>query len=387
MKTMKWLGAVAMMALLAGCASPQGAGQQSASSSNQGPIKIGLVTALSGSGALYGKQMENGAQLAVDEINQSGGLLGRQLQLVALDDQQNSTQSVTATHRLINQEHIDAWMGTLKSPDTLSDAGLTAKASIPTLVPVAVADNIVTAGYPHVFRNVADNTMQVKSLVDYILQKTSDRNVAIIAENTDYGRGIALTFNQNFQAGGGTVSDMEFYNVGQKEFTNELTKMKANHPQGLVIAGLVAEGALIAKQAKDLGMNVHLYSFGGFMGSQPIKLAGSAVDGLIHTDYFSPVQGDPKIETFVANYKQKFGEVPDSYYAAAPYDAVYFYAEGVKKAGTTDPKKVVEALHAIKQFQGVMGNITFDDHGQAQAKVWITQVQNGQQVVIYRPKS
>lgn len=380
--------AVLGASVLTACA-PKGAGQDTGSASQgsgSGDIKIGFVAQLSGGGALYGKQMQQGAQLAVDEINAAGGILGRKLQLIVQDDQANPSESVKVTQRLVTEDHIDMWMGTLKSSDTLTDITITAKQQIPSFVPIAVADNITQSGYTHVFRNVANNSMQVKALVDYILQKQPHKRIAIISENTDYGRGLTDAFEKNFTAGGGTIVNKEYYNVGQKEFSDQLTKIKANNPDALVISGLVAEGALIAKQAQDLGMKVQFYSYGGFMGSAPIKLAGNAVEGLIHTEYFTPIKGDKKIDVFVDAYQKKYGEIPDSYYSAATYDAVYLYAEGVRKAGTTDPKKVNDAIRSIRDYKGVMGSISFDSNGQANQKVWIGQIKDGKQTVIYRPE-
>lgn len=379
--------AVLSLGLLAGC-TPKGAGQSagSTSESEEGNIKIGLVAQLSGGGALYGEQMEKGAQLAVDEINEAGGVLGRNLELIVQDDQGNPSESVKVTQRLVTEDRVDSWMGTLASTLTITDLTITAKENVPSIVPIAVADTITEAGYPNVFRNVSNNSNQVKSLVKYILENQPHKKVAIIAENSDYGRGLAESFEADFTKGGGKITSTEFYNVGQKEFNDQLTKIKSKKPDAIIISGLVAEGALIVNQAKDLGMDTQFYSYGGFMGSAPMDLAGEAADGLIHTEYFTPVKGDKKIDAFVESYKEKYGEIPDSYYSAALYDAVHIYAEGVKNAGTSDKEKVNEALHKLENFKGVMGEITFDEHGQADAKVWIGQIQKGKQVVIHRPE-
>lgn len=390
----KWMGiagtAVVGISLLAGCTPPpkgvQGSADTSTNVEAASEIKIGLVTQLSGGGALYGKQMEHGAQLAVDEINEAGGVLGKKLKLIAQDDQANPSESVKVTQRLVTEDRIDAWMGTLKSSDTMTDLTITSKQNIPSFVPIAVADKITELGYSNVFRNVSNNTMQVKALVDYILKNQPHKHIAIISENTDYGRGLSEAFDKAFTEGGGQVVNTEYYNVGQKEFSDQLTKIKAKQPDAIVISGLVAEGALIAKQAQDIGLKTQLYSYGGFMGSAPIKLGGQAVEGLIHTEYFTPVKGDKKIEAFVDSYQKKFGEIPDSYYSAATYDAVYLYAEGVKKAGSTEGVKVNDSIRSIKDYPGVMGSISFDEKGQASTKVWIGQIKNGQQEVIYRPE-
>ncbi|WP_062234727.1 ABC transporter substrate-binding protein [Fictibacillus sp. FJAT-27399] len=380
--------AILVLSLLNACAPPKGADQASSSKSSgsKEEIKIGFVSQLSGGGALYGKQMENGAKLAVDEINKKGGIFGKKIKLIIQDDQANPSESVKVTQRLVTEDRINAWIGTLKSSDTLTDIGITSKQDIPSFVPVAVANSITESDYTNVYRNVANNSMQAKMFVDYILKKQPHKKLAIIAENTDYGRGLSEDFKRFFEKGGGEIVNVEYYNVGQKEFNDQLTKIKGKKPDGIVISGLVAEGALVLKQAQDLGMKTQWYSFGGFSGAAPIKLAGKAADGMIHTEYFTPIKGDKKIETFVNAYKTKFGDKPDAYYSAATYDAVNLYAEGVKKAKTLDNKKVNDALHSISNYQGVMGSISFQEDGQATTKVWMAQIKDGAQTVIFRPE-
>lgn len=373
--------------ILSGCGAPKGAGESGGSGSSSGPIKIGLVTQLSGGGALYGKLMQQGAQLAVDQANADGGILGRKVKLLAEDDQANPSESVKVTQRLVSEDKIDAWIGTLKSSDTMTDIGITAKQDIPSLIPVGVADNVTKQGFKNAFRNVANNTMQITAMVNYVLNEQSDKKkIAIIAENTDYGRGIVNTFSKLFSKDGKSVTNKEYYNVGQKDFNDQLTKIKAKNPDGIVIAGLVAEGSLIAKQARSLGMNQQLYSFGGFMGKQPMELGGSAVNGLIHTDYFVPTAKDELTQKFVKDFDEKYGSIPDSYYSAATYDAVNLYLDAVKEAKSTDPKKVNKTLAGFKNKHTVMGDITFDKEGQASAKVWISQIKDGKQVGIYKPE-
>ncbi|MFD2616203.1 ABC transporter substrate-binding protein [Terrilactibacillus laevilacticus] len=372
-----------LILLLAGCSAPKGASESDSKKDSSGPMKIGLVTQLSGGGALYGNLMKQGAQLAVDQINAKGGVDGRKLKLLAEDDQANPSESVKVTQRMVSDENIDAWIGTLKSSDTITDIGITAKKNIPSFVPVAVADNVTDSGLNNVYRNVAKNSMQITEMVNYILKEQPHKKMAIIAENTDYGRNIVKIFSEQFEKDGRKITNKELYNVGQKDFNNQLTKIKASKPDSVLIAGLVAEGALIAKQAKQLGINQQLYSFGGFMGKQPMELGGSAVNNLIHTDYFVPTAKDEKTQSFVNDFNKKYGQIPDSYYSAATYDAVYLYADAVKKAGTSDPEKVNKVLHELKDEHTVMGDITFDKNGQAATKVWISQIQDGKQVGIY----
>jgi branched-chain amino acid transport system substrate-binding protein len=381
------ISSVLILALfLTGCA-PKGASESGNSGSSSGPIKIGLVTQLSGGGALYGKLMQQGAQLAVDQANADGGVLGRKVKLLAEDDQANPSESVKVTQRLVSEDKIDAWIGTLKSSDTMTDIGITSKQNIPSLIPVGVADNVTKQGFKNAFRNVANNTMQITAMVNYILDQQPDKKkIAIISENTDYGRGIVNTFSELFSKAGKSITNKEFYNVGQKDFNDQLTKIKAKKPDGIVIAGLVAEGSLIAKQARSLGINQQLYSFGGFMGKQPMDLGGDAVNGLIHTDYFVPAAKDPLIQKFVNDFNEKYGSIPDSYYSAATYDAVKLFLDAVKEAKSTNPDKVNKVLAGFKDKHTVMGDITFDSEGQAAAKVWISQIKEGKQTGIYKPE-
>ncbi|HHW44729.1 MAG TPA: ABC transporter substrate-binding protein [Desulfotomaculum sp.] len=355
------------------------------SDAGKGEIKIGLVGAMSGGGAIYGQQMKKGAELAVEEINKAGGINGKQVKLIVEDDKGSPQEAVKATEKLVSQDKIDYWMGTVNSSNTLAALEVTKKAGIPSMVPIATAEKITEMGSKNIFRNCANNPMQVKALVDYILANRPEKKFAILAENTDYGRDLVKIFEENLTKGGGTILATEYYKPGDKDFYNQLTKIKALNPEGFLVAGMIAEGSQIVKQARELGIRSQFYSFGGFMGNDPIKLSGEAAEGLIHTDYFSPVSGDPVIEKFVNGYKAKYGEVPDTYYSASLYDAVYLYKTAVEKAGSTDKDKVNQAMSQIKDYQGVLGKITFDEKGQTITRVWISQIKNGKQVVIFKP--
>lgn len=369
--------AVLLGTFLTGCSSSTG--------SSKSEIKIGLVSAISGGSAMYGQQMKNGALLAVGEINKSGGILGKQVKLIIEDDKGSPQEAVKGTQKLVSQDQIDVWVGTANSSSTLAALEVTGQAKVPSLVPFATADKITQTGAKNVFRNCANNPMQVKAVADYITQNLPQRRFAIVAENTDYGRGLAQNFQADVSSGGGTVLTTEYYKPGDKDFYNQLTKIKNLNPEGMLIAGLIAEGSQIAAQSRELGIKAQFYAFGGFMGEQAVKLTGDAGNGLIHSDYFSPVGGDPTVDKFISGYKTMFNTTPDTYASAGTYDAIYIAKAAIEKAGGTDHDKVNQALSQTKDFQGVMGKVNFDQSGQAQMKVWITQIQNGKQVVIYKP--
>ena len=370
-----------------GTAASASTGSTVGASSSGGVIKMGLVAGVTGGSAIYAAQMVNGTKLAVKEINAEGGILGKQIDLIVGDDKSTPEEAVTVTQKMVNQDKVSVWLGTVSSTNTLADLSVTNKAGILAMAPIAAADSITETGSGLVFRNCANNSMQVKQLCDYIAKNRSEKKFAIIAENTEYGKSLVDNFQKDITALGCQVLDTEYYTVGSTDFYNQLTNLKQRSPQGVTICGMVAEGAQILKQAKELGLNTQFFSFGGFMGEQPIQLAGAAADGIIHTEYFTPVKGDPVIEKFVDSYTKEYGKTPDTYYSAGMYDAVYLVKAAIEKAKTADDDQAIAKAMQSINYKGVMGTVTFDEKGQANMKVWMGQVQNQKQVVIYRPQS
>lgn len=348
-------------------------------------IKIGLVTGITGASAVYSEQMVNASELAVEEINEAGGVLGKKLELLTGDDKGSAEEAVTVTQKMITQDKINIWMGTLNSSNTVACLSITNQAGILAMAPIAAADSITETGSGLVFRNCANNSMQVQQLCDYIASQRPEKEFAIIAENTEYGKSLVDNFQKDMEKLGGKIVCTEYYESGATDFHTQLTNIKSKGVEAITICGLVSEGSQVLVQAKELGITSQFYSFGGFMGQQPIDLAGSSADGIIHTEYFTPIEDGGVIDKFVASYKEKYGKTPDSYYSASMYDAVYLIKEAIEKANSTETKDIADAMSSIN-YDGVMGNVTFDKNGQANMKVWIGQVQDMKQVVIYRPE-
>lgn len=348
-------------------------------------IKIGLVTGITGASAVYSEQMVNASELAVEEINEAGGVLGKKLELLTGDDKGSAEEAVTVTQKMITQDKINIWMGTLNSSNTVACLSITNQAGILAMAPIAAADSITETGSGLVFRNCANNSMQVQQLCDYIASQRPEKEFAIIAENTEYGKSLVDNFQKDMEKLGGKIVCTEYYESGATDFHTQLTNIKSKGVEAITICGLVSEGSQVLVQAKELGITSQFYSFGGFMGQQPIDLAGSSADGIIHTEYFTPIEDGGVIDKFVASYKEKYGKTPDSYYSASMYDAVYLIKEAIEKADSTETKDIAAAMSSIN-YDGVMGNVTFDKNGQANMKVWIGQVQDMKQVVIYRPE-
>lgn len=377
---------LAMTGCMVACSGSEGSSSSTGSGNEVGDtIKIGLVTGVTGSGAVYSEQMVNASELAVEEINKEGGVLGKELELIIGDDKGSSEEAVTVTQKMITQDKINIWMGTLNSSNTVACLSVTNQAGILAMAPIAAADSITETGSGLVFRNCANNTMQVQQLCEYIASERPEKKFAIIAENTEYGKSLVDNFEKDMEELGGEIVCTEYYESGATDFHTQLTNIKSKDVEAITICGLVSEGSQVLVQAQELGIESQFYSFGGFMGQQPIDLAGEAANGIIHTEYFTPIEDGGVIDQFVAAYQEKYNEIPDSYYAAGMYDAVYLIKEAIEKADSTDTKDIAAAMQEIN-YDGVMGNVTFDETGQANMKVWIGQVQDMKQTVIYRPE-
>lgn len=378
--------ALTMAGMMTACSGSDGGNSSTGSGNAVGDtIKIGLVTGITGSGAVYSEQMVNASQLAVEEINEAGGVLGKKLELITGDDKGSSEEAVTITQKMITQDQINVWMGTLNSSGTVACLSVTNSAGILSMTPIAAADSVTETGSGLVFRNCANNSMQVQQLCDYIAAQRPEKKFAIIAENTEYGKSLVDNFTKDMKELGGDIVCTEYYESGATDFHTQLTNIKSKGVEAITICGLVTEGSQVLVQAKELGIDTQFYSFGGFMGQQPIDLAGESSEGIIHTEYFTPIKDGGVIDQFVAAYEKKYNKTPDSYYAASMYDAVYLIKEAIEKANSTTTKDIAAAMSEI-DYDGVMGNVTFDKNGQANMKVWIGQVQDMKQTVIYKPE-
>ncbi len=372
---------VVMVFLLGNVAGCGGGGEKQ-------PIKFGVIVPLTGPCAKPGTSMKQGVELAVEEINAAGGIEGRKLQPLVEDDASVPTQSVAAAEKLTTKDEVLFVIGAYNSACVLAHMKVTEREKTPQIDPVAVAEAITSSGNKWMFRNCATNPMQVSQLCDYVFKNTAVRNMAVIHENTDYGKGIADVFIQSTQKYGGKILAVEAYNPGDTDFYAQLTRIKAANPEGLCIGGNLTEGAQICRQAKELKINAQLYAMGGCSTPEFDQLAAGANEGMIVTSYFEAESANPLARDFIAAFKKKFDKDPDMF-AAASYEAVYIAKEAISKAGFKHKDlaawraAVRDELAKIKDLPGVQGPTTFGPDGQADKKVFIVQWTNHKKVILF----
>jgi branched-chain amino acid transport system substrate-binding protein len=229
----------------------------------------------------------------------------------------------------------------------------------------------------YIFRVCFTDPLQGRVLARFAQQTLKVKRVAVLtdAANT-YSVGLANYFKEAFTAAGGTIVDEQKYSGGDKDFNAQLTAIKADSPEAIFIPGYYQDVGLIALQARQLGLNVPLFGGDGWESPDLISIGGAAVEGTYFSTHFSPEETSPMVQDFVNKFRTKYGSIPDAM-AALGYDSAMLLADAFKRAGTTDGPKVREALAATKDFPGIAGQITIDEHRDAKKPLVILQVTGG----------
>lgn len=337
-----------------------GCGQKSANTAVPAAKKIivGWVAPLTGSCANDGEQMQNGAKLAVQEINAAGGINGTPIELSFQDDKSDPKEAANIAVKFTSNPQIVAVLGNYNSSCVLSGAPIYNEAKLP-VVHVGTSPVITTEHGPYLWRVSVTDAFQGKFVTDW-LTKEGYKKPAILYENNDYGRGLLDTVGKQVVANGGTVALKETYMLGEsKDFTGILTKVKASGADSVFICGLYTEAALIAKQMKGLNLNIPIFGTDGIFEQSLIDLAGPAAEGIRVSGLLLPTDPDPKIQAFVKAYNAAYGKNPGTY-AVFHYDSMKLLAQAMAAVGP-DRAKINEYLNTMTTpFEGVSGRFTFD---------------------------
>ena len=350
--------AAGVLALTAGCSGGVAGG--GSEDSGEGPIKFGMLAPFSGSESAFGAYMENGAKLAVSEINADGGLLGRDLELVVEDDACDATTAVAGANKLVT-EGIVASVGGYCSGATLPTLPIFDEAGIPMVIPAANSNELVDQGLPGVFLINGTGDQQAAAAVQYS-EQIGATNVAVIDDATSYSADLAQAFTAQAEEAGLTVAFEATVTPGENDYSSVATQLADVQPDLVYWTGYYQEGGLIVRQATDAG-----YA-GAFMvadGSVDAKFAEIAGDGYTENVVGTFTQTPDMIEgadEWIADYEELAGDPPGPY-STQSYDAVRVMAQAIEDAGSTDFDEVVAALEGLDGFDTFAGPLTFtDDH-------------------------
>jgi branched-chain amino acid transport system substrate-binding protein len=362
---------VAGMAL-AGCSKPAGEGGAAA-----GTIRIGEFASLTGKEAAFGQSSHKGTALAIDELNAAGGLLGKQIELITEDNRSTPGESVTIAKKLITRDKVVALLGEVASGRSLEAAPIAQASQIPMVSPSSTNPKVTEIG-DYIFRVCFIDPFQGKLLASFASSTLKARNVAILSDvSAPYSVGLAQYFREPFEAAGGKIVSEQKYSGGDKDFSAQLTAIKAAKPDAIIVPGYYNEAGLIVRQARQLGIKVPLFGGDGWEAPELLQLAGAeALQGTYYSTHFSSESTEPLAQKFVAAYKAKYNETPDAM-AALGYDSAMVLADAIKRANTTEGPKVREALAATSNFPGATGATTLNEKRDATKPAVIITAKDG----------
>lgn len=342
-------------------------------------IKIGGMAPLTGALAIYGVTTTNGAELAVKEINENGGVLGKKIEYVMLDTKGDSTEAVMAYNKLVD-EKVAGIIGEVTSKPTLAVAEVAVQDNMPLITPTGTQVDITEVG-PNIFRVCFTNPYQGKVLAITSKERLGANTVAVMLNNSsDYSDGIAKAFIEESEKLGMKVMGVEGYSDGDKDFRPQLTKLAAMNPDVILIPEYYEQAALIATQAREVGVKSIFVGSDGWDGIAKTldQSAYAAIENSYFTNHFSMEDQSEKIQDFLKDYREAYKEDPSAF-SALGYDAVYMMKSAIEKAGSTDKQKIVDALKGI-EYDGVTGYLTFDDHNNPIKAVTVLKIENGKYV-------
>jgi len=347
----------------------------------EAPIKIGVVQNLTGAWASIDGPCWNGIQLAVDEINKAGGVLGRQVEAVCIDTKADELEVVAAVTRLIEKEKVSIIVGYCDTHWVLTAAPLAAENKIPFITPGATHPRIPerTGAWMACF---GDN-LQGTVMAEYAIKKENLKKVAVWVDTAcDFSVGVCEYFVDSFKHFGGEVVYEDSFETNWTDYSSLVARLKAQQDAGKVdcvyVGGVPGNIGLIVKQLREGGVTIPILGEDGFDTPLLVEVGGKYAEGVLFVTHVSLSSPAPEVQEFVKNYKEKWGVEPENAFAALGYDTVNLTAQAIKLVGSAEPSKIEEGLAFIKDFPGVTGSITFAEGSKVPQKgVSVLVVKNG----------
>ncbi|CAM5202207.1 Branched-chain amino acid transport system substrate-binding protein OS=Ureibacillus acetophenoni OX=614649 GN=SAMN05877842_102508 PE=3 SV=1 [Ureibacillus acetophenoni] len=368
---------IIMLLLLAACGGGNTTtNSNSNSESSEGGVisaKFGVISYLTGAGAAYGEAITNGLKLAQKDINALGEV---NIELVIEDSAGKADQALNAAQKIMSDDSITAIIGPTLSTEFFAVAPEVDLNGIPIMGTSTTVDGIPEIG-DYVFRNAVPESLAIPSAIQKAVERTGAKKVAMIYGNDDaLTKGGFEVMERTAKEMGLEITTIETYQEGQSDYNAQLTKIKNTNPDLILASALYNEGAVIMDQARKMGIDIPFVGGNGFNSPQAIAIAGDAANGLIvATPYFGESQ-DPKIVEFNEKYEKEYGKKPDQF-AAQAYDALFIYADALKRAGSNDREAFRESLAATKDLEGILGKFSFDEVGDVIMDVTVLEIKDG----------
>lgn len=379
---------IAGMALVAGaalltlsaCSSGGSGGETDGSGASGDAIPLAYTATLSGDFASYGLEMREGVDLAIEEINADGGVLGRDLTTEVVDDEGKPANGPVIAQQFCDDADIPAVLGFSFSSVALSGLPIYTQCGLP-IVASAVTSPELSGASDIFFRTVFTDAYQGAEAAKFISENRGVKKVAVLYQQDDYGKGVADAFSAAIEDEGGTVTSSQAYQLGTVNFGSIVDKALQGDPDAVFIGGFYTEAGKIVTQVRDSGSDLPIFASDGAASPLFLDLAGESAEGVEVYAAFSASDARAESSGFVDAFKAKYDKEPSSW-AALAYDATYVVAGAIEEAGSTDRAAVADAIRQTSGFDGVSGTISFDDDGNRVGELTFQRVEDGKFVVI-----
>ncbi len=355
---------------------------------SQDTVKIGVITPLTGSQAAFGNAHKNGYQIALDQINAKGGVLGKKLELDVYDDQSKPDQAVQGVSKLVDQDHVSMLLGAYSSENTKAILGPVNSHQIPLLIPTATADNVMDTKSPWIFRICAGANDYAKATIDFLKNNGNPKTIAIVYENTNFGQSNKNAMQSAAQAAGIKLVAVESYEARSPDYKSVLQRVKQANPEVIYFCSYLLDATTLMRQTQEIDLNPKYYTSAGtgFAAAEfpTAKGAGKNAEYTFSVSQWLPEAPWPGSKEFDAEYFKRTGTHP-AYHAMQAYESLIVAAQAINTAKSLDPAKIRDAIKNTDLKMTPFGPVKFVN-GQNQHTVLITQVQGGAYHVVYPPK-
>jgi branched-chain amino acid transport system substrate-binding protein len=331
---------------------------------------------MTGDTATFGRSADQGIRMAVEDVNAAGGVLGKKLEVVTEDDRSVTEEARSAAQKLIQRDQIKALLGEIASSRSLAAAPEAQRAKVPMISPGSTNPKVTEVG-DYIFRACFIDPFQGAVMARFAADELHAKRFAILFDfKQDYSVGLAQVFRETVKKNGGEIVADERYTSGDIEFRAQLTTIRAANPDVIFVPGYYTELGLIARQARELGINVPLLGGDGWDSEKTLEIGGDAVEGYFFSTHYAADSDNPRVQEFVKGFTAKYGATPDAM-AALGYDSAGILAASLKRAGSTDGVKLRDAIAATSGFDGVTGKISIDANRNARKDAVVLKIEGG----------
>ena len=343
----------------AACSKKNAVKDGAAAPGNPEEVLVGEFGSFTGGEATFGLSTHKGVVMATEEQNKAGGIKGKQVRVIHLDNQGKPEEAASAVTRLITKDKVVAVLGEVASGRTLAAAPIAQSNKIPLISPSSTNPKVTEVG-DYVFRVCFIDPFQGTVMATFATENLKAKRVAILRDvKSDYSEGLANYFAKKLKELGGEIVADESYSAGEIDFKAQLTAVRGKKPDAIFVPGYYTEVGLIARQARQLGITAPLLGGDGWDSSKLYEIGKESINGSYFSNHYTTETTDPRVQDFIKRFREKFNETPDGL-AALGYDSAKILFAAMEKSPDLSAKALRDAIAATKDFPGVTGNITID---------------------------